>query len=109
MTRFISSSKAVAVVLCCLLGSPLTPARPAPAAEPDCDSRFIAFIGADAYQFSPAQEGELGSVRLFSVLSYPEAAARGELGRALWRVRVFPAKGDEAVFTGRGTADRSEE
>ena len=35
----------------------------APAAFDECDSRFIAYVGADAYRFSPAHAGELGSVR----------------------------------------------
>ena len=52
-----------------------------PAAVPydDCDAGFIAYIGSEAYQFSPAHAGELGSVRLFTVLSYQKAAALGDL------------------------------
>ena len=54
----------------------------------DCESNFIAAVGADAYQFSPEHPGELGSVRLFSVLSYQDAAARQETGRAFWRLQI---------------------
>ncbi len=70
----------------CLLATGLLSA--APAEYDECDAQFIAFIGADAYQFSPAHDGDLGSVRLYSVLSYQRAAALGEPGRAFWKVEV---------------------
>ena len=53
-----------------------------------CDSRFIAFLGADVYQFSPTLPGDLGTVRLFTVLSYQGAAADQEFGRALWHLEI---------------------
>lgn len=87
----------------------------ASAAEYDeCDSEFIAFLGSDAYQFSPALAGELGSVRLFTVLSYQRAAARGDFGRAFWRVEIRGPVGlDETegpvVRTARGVARIGEE
>jgi len=49
----------------------------------DCDANFIAFIGSSAYQFSPNHPGELGSVRLFSILSYQRAAHEKRYGLAL--------------------------
>lgn len=54
----------------------------------DCDARFIAFIGSNTYQFSPMLKGELGTVRLYSVLSYQAAAASKRYGRALWELTV---------------------
>jgi hypothetical protein len=70
----------------------------------DCQADFIAFVGADAYQFSPLHTGELGSVRLFSVLSFQRAAARGESGRVYWRLRVSAAAGGRAVWHAWGSA-----
>jgi hypothetical protein len=74
----------------------------------DCDANFIAFIGADAYQFSPKHGGALGSVRLFSILSYQQAAAAQDWGRALWRLQIHPADGKTPVFTARGMASLHE-
>ena len=54
----------------------------------DCDANFIAFIGSSAYQFSPDHPGELGTVRLFSILSYQRAAHDKRFGVAVWQLRV---------------------
>ncbi len=70
----------------------------------DCQAGFIAFIGADAYQFSPLHSGDLGSVRLYTVLSYQRAAALGDSGRAFWRLSVRPARDARAVYRAWGTA-----
>jgi len=59
----------------------------------DCDSGFIAFLGADAYQFSPALPRELGTVRLYTVLSFQRAAAEGDFGRAFWRLEIRGPEG----------------
>ncbi len=62
---------------------------PVRAAELDeCDAGFIAFLGADTYQFSPALAGDLGKVRLYTVLSHQRAAAFGDLGSAFWRLEI---------------------
>ena len=77
----------------------------APAAVPydDCDAGFIAYIGSEAYQFSPAHTGDLGSVRLFTVLSYQKAAALGDLGKAFWLLEIRDEAG-RIVRTARGSA-----
>jgi len=54
----------------------------------DCDANFIAFIGSSAYQFSPNHPGELGTVRLFSILSYQRAANEKRFGVAVWQLRI---------------------
>ena len=54
----------------------------------DCDANFIAFIGSSAYQFSPLHAGELGTVRLFSILSYQRAAYEKRYGFAIWQLRI---------------------
>ncbi len=54
----------------------------------DCDANFIAAIGSSAYQFSPAHQGELGTVRLFAILSYQRAAHDRRFGNALWQLRI---------------------
>ena len=47
-----------------LLVAAAAPLLAQPAVEhDDCESGFIAAVGADAYQFSPEHPGELGSVR----------------------------------------------
>jgi hypothetical protein len=80
------------------------PAVPAaPGAYDECDSRFIAYVGADAYRFSPAHAGELGSVRLFTVLSHQRAAAFRDLGQAFWRLEIRDAAG-ALVRSARGEA-----
>ncbi|HEX6901446.1 MAG TPA: lamin tail domain-containing protein [Thermoanaerobaculia bacterium] len=63
-------------------------AVPAAAEYDECDARFIAFLGSDAYQFSPRLPDELGKVRLYSVLSYQRAAATQDYGRAFWRLEI---------------------
>jgi hypothetical protein len=65
----------------------------------DCDANFIAFIGSSAYQFSPAHGGELGSVRLFAILSYQRAAHEGRFGPALWQLRIDRADDGTRVLT----------
>ena len=68
----------------------------------DCEAGFIAAIGSDAYQFSPAHPGELGTVRLFAVLSYQRAAATQDWGRAFWRLEVRSTAG--LVYVTEGVA-----
>ncbi len=63
----------------------------------DCDAHFIAYVGSNAYQFSPGLPGELGSVRLFGVLSYERAAARGDFGRAFWKLEIRGPEGSERL------------
>ncbi|HYR29168.1 MAG TPA: hypothetical protein VEU30_11930, partial [Thermoanaerobaculia bacterium] len=70
----------------------------------DCDARFIAAIGASAYQFSPQHAGELGSVRLFSILSYQRAAHERRFGRAFWQLRIDSADDGARVLTVDGSA-----
>lgn len=67
-----------------LAGLAAPPAR----AYDDCDSRFIAYLGADAYQFSPGHSGALGSVRLLTVLSNQRAAVFGDFGTAYWHLEI---------------------
>ena len=111
--RFVRSGRrALGGALLVLALSPAASAGDAAAehAEYDeCDADFIAFLGADAYQFSPRLPGELGSVRLFTVLSYEKAAALGDHGRAFWRLEVRgpvapdgSEAGARAVRTARG-------
>src|SRR5687767_9348399 len=71
-------------VLLLVLASPLLLAEE----YDDCDADFIAFIGSSAYQFSPLHAGELGTVRLFSILSYQRAAHEKRFGFAVWELRV---------------------
>jgi hypothetical protein len=103
---------AAAIVLLC---SPAFAASksmtPGHAEYDDCEANFIAAIGADAYQFSPAHDGVHGEVRLFSVLSYQRAAAHGEAGDAFWRLTVrsgrrvvYRAWGVEPIDDARGMA-----
>lgn len=78
----------------------------APAQEPydDCAAGFIAFIGLNAYQFSPLLAGELGQVRLFTILSNQGAAAGADFGRAFWRMEIRgPEASDELVRGKNGT------
>ena len=65
----------------------------------DCDANFIAAIGSSAYQFSPAHEGELGTVRLFAILSYQRAAHESRYGHALWQLRIDRAEDGARVLT----------
>src|SRR6185436_17506145 len=67
----------------------------------DCDANFIAFIGSSAYQFSPSHPGELGTVRLFSILSYQRAAYEKRFGYAIWQLRIDRVEdGARVVRTG---------
>ena len=74
----------------------------------DCDARFIAAIGSSAYQFSPKHAGMLGSVRLYSILSYQRAAHERRFGLALWQLQIDRAEDGARVLTvdGRGRIDR---
>lgn len=65
----------------------------------DCDANFIAAIGSSAYQFSPAHDGELGTVRLFGILSYQRAAHERRFGHALWQLRIDRAGDGARVLT----------
>ncbi|MES1244152.1 MAG: hypothetical protein ABUT39_21285 [Acidobacteriota bacterium] len=89
------------LLLACLLAAPVR------AAEYDeCDAGFIAFLGADAYQFSPAHEGDLGRVRLYTILSNQKAAAFGDYGSAFWRLEIRnEAGGLVRAATGRARID----
>jgi hypothetical protein len=81
-----------------LLGLLALPAAGSAAEYDECDAGFIAFLGSDAYQFSPALPGELGAVRLYTVLSFQKAAALGDFGRAVWRLEIRgPAAAAEKV------------
>src|SRR5688500_15504145 len=70
----------------------------------DCDADFIAAVGASAYQFSPAHTGDLGTVRLFSILSYQRAAHEGRFGPALWQLRIERVSDGTRVLTVDGRA-----
>jgi hypothetical protein len=65
----------------------------------DCDANFIAFIGSSAYQFAPGHLGELGSVRLFAILSYQRAAHEKRFGPALWQLRIDRVTDGTRVLT----------
>jgi hypothetical protein len=52
------------------------------------ESSFIAYIGSNAYQFSPALEGDLGTIELFTILSYGRAVKAGEFGTVAWRLEI---------------------
>ena len=65
----------------------------------DCDANFIAAIGSSAYQFSPVHDGELGTVRLFGILSYQRAAHERTFGHALWQLRIDRAEDGTRVLT----------
>lgn len=73
----------------------------------DCDAKFINFVGANAYQFSPEHEGDLGAIRLFSILSYQRAAHARRFGWALWKLEIVDARDGKPVLTtgGRGRID----
>jgi hypothetical protein len=70
-----------------LLAPSLAPAAPL-VEHDDCDVGFLIFQGADAYQFSPRHGGELGSVRLFGLLSFQGAAVHGETGTVYWTLEI---------------------
>ncbi len=91
---------------CLLLGLLFLPLLTMPssawATEVDeCEAGFIAFLGAEAYQFSPALDGDLGKVRLFTVLSHQRAAALQDYGRAFWRLEIRDEAG-QVVRAARG-------
>ncbi|MGV8039544.1 MAG: pre-peptidase C-terminal domain-containing protein [Thermoanaerobaculaceae bacterium] len=70
----------------------------------DSNDHFVAYIGTNAYQFSPALPGELGRVTLHTILSHPDAAAARDLGRAFWRLEVRDV-GDRLVRTASGRVE----
>lgn len=80
---------AVAAILLTLsLAGPLFAATDAEREYDDCDANFIAFLGADAYQFSPQHKANLGQVRLHTILSFQKAAALSNYGNAAWRLEI---------------------
>lgn len=89
------------LVVCFFLPLFVPVASAAPPAEPydDCDAQFIAFIGSSAYQFSPHHQGELGMVRLFTILSYQRAAHEGRSGHAVWQLRIDRAQDGTRALT----------
>jgi hypothetical protein len=95
------------VLLLCALACAITvlASGPLPDTEyDDCDANFIAFIGSSAYQFAPGHLGELGSVRLFAILSYQRAAHEKRYGPAIWQLRIDRVADGTRVLTldGRG-------
>ncbi|HEY0140183.1 MAG TPA: Ig-like domain-containing protein [Thermoanaerobaculia bacterium] len=68
----------------------------------DCDANFLAAVGSSAYQFSPGHTGELGAVRLFSILSYQRAAHERRFGFALWRLDIDRLTDGTRVFSTSG-------
>ncbi len=88
-----------ALLALCLLATPVFATE-----FDDCDANFIAFIGSSAYQFSPGHEGELGTVRLFSILSYQRAAHEQRFGPALWQLRIDRVSDGERVLTLEGAS-----
>jgi hypothetical protein len=86
-----------------LLAVPLAAVAQAHPTFDECDGNFIAYLGANAYQFSPAHPGDLGKVRLFTVLSDQEVAAYSDFGQAFWRLEIHDGLGNR-VRTARGAA-----
>ena len=80
------TSRPLALVL--LLGLLALPSVARAIQLDDCDAPFIAFLGSDTYQFSPALPGSAGAVRLFTVLSYQGAAADQDYGSVFWRLEI---------------------
>lgn len=78
------SSRLAVCILIGFLAAPIS----AVAEYDECDAQFIAFLGSDTYQFSPRLPGELGTVRLYTVLSYQRAAAEKDYGLAFWRLEI---------------------
>src|SRR5204862_5402343 len=70
----------------------------------DCDANLIACIGSSAYQFSPNHPGRLGTVRLFSILSYQRAAHEKRYGFAVWQVRIDRVEDGSRVMSTGGRA-----
>ncbi|MFA6957932.1 MAG: Ig-like domain-containing protein [Thermoanaerobaculia bacterium] len=95
---------ALALAVLCLFAVPLSAEE-----YDDCDANFVAFVGSNAYQFSPEHAGELGAVRLFSILSYNRAAHAGRHGIAAWRLDVERVDGGARVLTLRGRARIAED
>jgi hypothetical protein len=93
----------VAMLLLCATTALALPSEPLTEYD-DCDANFIAFIGSSAYQFSPAHRGELGSVRLFAILSYQRAAHEGRFGNTLWQLRIDSVADGSRVLTLDGHA-----
>lgn len=91
-------NRSVLLLVAVLLASPV----PVRAEYDECDAEFIAFLGAEAYRFSPVLEGDLGKVRLYSILSNQRAAALGDHGRAFWRLEIRDESG-RLVRAARGT------
>src|ERR1051326_1138956 len=92
--RFLSPALVLLVLAFSLLGQEFD----------DCDANFIAFIGSSACQFSPDLPGELGTVRLFSTLSYQRAAAEKRYGFAVWQVRIDRVEDGTRVMATGGRA-----
>jgi hypothetical protein len=70
----------------------------------ECDAHFIAYIGSDAYQFSPELPDGLGSVRLFGIFSYQRAAAQHDLGEAFWKLEIRgPGVSEQLVRSSSGS------
>jgi hypothetical protein len=91
-------------LLAVLVAMPLS-AAPQHEDGDDCDSRFIAFVGADAYQFSPRHEGQLGNVRLFTILSHQRVITHRDPGLAAWRLEIRgPEPKTDLVRVERGLA-----
>jgi hypothetical protein len=65
----------------------------------DCDANFVAAIGSSAYQFSPNHPGELGTTRLFAILSYQRAAVEKRFGSILWQLRIDRVDDGTRVLT----------
>ncbi|KAA0250593.1 MAG: hypothetical protein EDX89_22595 [Acidobacteria bacterium] len=84
MATFAGRVRVLALACCSLI--PAVGAAGPPQGYDDCDAGFIAFVGASTYQFSPSHEGDLGHVRLYTILSYQRAAAFEDFGRAIWRL-----------------------
>lgn len=83
----VSLAAAALSALLPLAGTPLF-AADAAGEHDDCDAQFIAFLGADAYQFSPLHKGELGRVRLHTILSFQQASVFQNYGRVAWRLEI---------------------
>ena len=99
--RLHDSCRGTLAAVLALLLAPAAFAAPAAVPYDDCDAGFIAYLGSEAYQFSPLHPGELGSVRLFTVLSYQRAAALGDPGKAFWLLEIRGEAGN-LVRTARG-------
>ncbi len=90
----------VSLLLCALVSISALASGPVPDTEyDDCDANFIAFIGSSAYQFAPGHTGELGSVRLFAILSYQRAAHEKRFGPVVWQLRIDRVADGARVLT----------